>query len=63
MPPAEPLLYSQIPFYQNDLVDTPAIVKMIKEIRGIAEDFTERGLPNFPSGIAFTFWEQYLSLR
>ncbi|CAD6193959.1 unnamed protein product [Caenorhabditis auriculariae] len=63
VPPASRLLYSQIPYYQNDLVDTPAIVKMIEEIRGISEEFTDRGLPNFPSGIAFTFWEQYLSLR
>ncbi|CAI2346991.1 unnamed protein product [Caenorhabditis sp. 36 PRJEB53466] len=63
VPPAEPLLYSQIPFYQNDLVDTPAIVKMIEEIRATCEEYTERGLPNYPSGIAFTFWEQYLSLR
>ncbi|EGT57267.1 hypothetical protein CAEBREN_32438 [Caenorhabditis brenneri] len=63
VPPAEPLLYSQIPFYQNDLVDTPAIVKMIEEIRATCEEYTERGLSNYPSGIAFTFWEQYLSLR
>uniref|UniRef100_A0A8R1DMA1 SSD domain-containing protein n=2 Tax=Caenorhabditis japonica TaxID=281687 RepID=A0A8R1DMA1_CAEJA len=63
VPASEPLLYSQIPFYQNDLVDTPAIVKMIEEIRSTCEEYTERGLPNYPSGIAFTFWEQYLSLR
>ncbi|PIC47712.1 hypothetical protein B9Z55_006965 [Caenorhabditis nigoni] len=63
VPAAEPLLYSQVPFYQNDLIDTPAIVKMIEEIRAICEEYTERGLPNYPSGIAFTFWEQYLSLR
>ncbi|EFO88762.1 CRE-PTC-3 protein [Caenorhabditis remanei] len=63
VPPSEPLLYSQMPFYQNDLVDTPAIVKMIEEIRATCEEYTERGLPNYPSGIAFTFWEQYLSLR
>jgi patched 1 protein len=25
--------------------------------------FEERGLPNYPSGIPFLFWEQYLSLR
>uniref|UniRef100_A0A915Q821 SSD domain-containing protein n=1 Tax=Setaria digitata TaxID=48799 RepID=A0A915Q821_9BILA len=63
VPPALPPAYSQMPFYLTDLIDTPVIVKMIKEIRGICERYTEMGLPNFPSGIAFIFWEQYLSLR
>ncbi|CCD72979.1 Protein patched homolog 3 [Caenorhabditis elegans] len=63
VPAAEPLLYSQMPFYQNDLIDTPAIVKMIEEIRATCEEYSERGLSNHPSGIAFTFWEQYLTLR
>lgn len=26
------------------------------------EKFTDAGLPNFPSGLPFTFWEQYLHL-
>ncbi|VDK65129.1 unnamed protein product [Onchocerca ochengi] len=63
VPPASPPLYSQIPFYLTDLIDTPVIVKMIREIRGICDRYTEMGLPNFPSGIAFIFWEQYLNLR
>uniref|UniRef100_A0A1I7XEC2 SSD domain-containing protein n=1 Tax=Heterorhabditis bacteriophora TaxID=37862 RepID=A0A1I7XEC2_HETBA len=63
VPPSRPLLYSQIPYYQTDLTDTPAIVKMIEEIREICDEYTEKGLPNFPTGLAFTFWEQYLSLR
>ncbi|CAI4232828.1 unnamed protein product [Auanema sp. JU1783] len=63
VPPARPLLYSQIPYYQTGLTDTPPIVTMIKEIRTICEDYSEKGLPNFPSGLAFTFWEQYLHLR
>uniref|UniRef100_A0AC34F9K9 SSD domain-containing protein n=1 Tax=Panagrolaimus sp. ES5 TaxID=591445 RepID=A0AC34F9K9_9BILA len=62
VPPAEPLYYSQIPFYLTDLVDTPPIVKMIKEIRAVSEKFTDEGLPNYPAGLAFTFWEQYLHL-
>ncbi|VDK88918.1 unnamed protein product [Litomosoides sigmodontis] len=63
VPPALPPAYSQIPFYLTDLIDTPVIVKMIREIRSICDRYTELGLPNFPSGIAFIFWEQYLSLR
>ncbi|KHJ75732.1 hypothetical protein OESDEN_24652 [Oesophagostomum dentatum] len=63
VPPARPLLYSQIPFYQTNLTDTPVIVDMIEEVRAVCEQYTEKGLSNFPSGIAFTFWEQYLFLR
>ncbi|KAE9554217.1 hypothetical protein FO519_002581 [Halicephalobus sp. NKZ332] len=62
IPPATPLYYSQIPLYLTNLIDTPIIVEMIKEIREISDRFTEEGLPNFPSGLAFTFWEQYLHL-
>lgn len=38
------------------------IVEMIKEIRAICDRYTEEGLAVFPTGIAFTFWEQYLLL-
>ncbi|ETN73455.1 hypothetical protein NECAME_18326, partial [Necator americanus] len=33
------------------------------EVRAVCEQYTTKGLSNFPSGIAFTFWEQYLFLR
>ncbi|CAJ0604808.1 unnamed protein product [Cylicocyclus nassatus] len=62
VPPAEPLAYSQIPFYLTGLTDTAVIVEMIKEIRSTCDYFVDNGLPNFPQGIAFTFWEQYLHL-
>ncbi|KAI6171989.1 Protein patched-like protein 1 [Aphelenchoides besseyi] len=62
IPPAPQLLYSQIPFYLNNLIDTPIIVEMIKEIRAICDRYTEDGMAAFPTGIAFTFWEQYLHL-
>ncbi|KJH48046.1 patched family protein [Dictyocaulus viviparus] len=63
VPPAAPLAYSQIPFYLTGLSDTPTIIEMIKEIRSTCDRFVEQGLPNFPQGIAFTFWEQYLHLK
>ncbi|WKX98089.1 hypothetical protein Q1695_013633 [Nippostrongylus brasiliensis] len=63
VPPAEPLAYSQIPFYLTGLTDTTVIIEMIKEIRATCDDFVGQGLPNFPQGIAFTFWEQYLHLN
>ncbi|KAI1727848.1 patched family domain-containing protein [Ditylenchus destructor] len=62
VPPAEPLLYSQIPFFLTGLIDTPVIVEMIREIRKICDEYSDNGLPVFPIGIPFTFWEQYLHL-
>ena len=32
-------------------------------MRAICQKFEDRGLPNFPSGTPFTFWEQYIGLR
>uniref|UniRef100_A0A0N5AWE3 SSD domain-containing protein n=1 Tax=Syphacia muris TaxID=451379 RepID=A0A0N5AWE3_9BILA len=63
IPPCKPFVYSQIPFYLTGLTDTPVILDMIKEIRAVCDDFALKGLSNFPSGIAFTFWEQYIHLR
>ncbi|CAI2342206.1 unnamed protein product [Caenorhabditis sp. 36 PRJEB53466] len=62
IPAAAPLAYSQIPFYLTGLTDTAVIVDAIKDIRSVCDRFTAGGLPNFPQGIAFTFWEQYLFL-
>uniref|UniRef100_A0A7E4ZZF6 SSD domain-containing protein n=1 Tax=Panagrellus redivivus TaxID=6233 RepID=A0A7E4ZZF6_PANRE len=62
IPPAPQPVYSQIPFYLTGVKDTPGIVAMIKEIRAICDKYAEQGLDNYPSGIAFTFWEQYLDL-
>lgn len=35
----------------------------LQEIRKICDDFSSKGLPNFPSGVPFTFYEQYINLR
>lgn len=32
-------------------------------VRDICDQFTARGLPTYPSGIPFTYWEQYVRLR
>ena len=39
------------------------MVSTIEQVREVCDRFFARGLPNFPHGIPFTFWEQYLSLR
>uniref|UniRef100_A0A183CJZ1 SSD domain-containing protein n=1 Tax=Globodera pallida TaxID=36090 RepID=A0A183CJZ1_GLOPA len=63
IPPAPKPLFSRIPFYCDGLRDTPTIMQMIREIRAISENYTKLGLPNYPEGVAFTFWEQYLHLE
>lgn len=63
VPKAQPLIYAQIPFYLSNLSTTEAILETIKEMREICDTYTDRGLPNYPNGIPFTFWEQYIKLR
>lgn len=63
IPKSQPLVYAQLPFYLNNLGSTQEITEVIEEVRAICRRFEERGLPNFPIGIPFTFWEQYLGLR
>jgi patched 1 len=35
----------------------------VQEIRDICDMFASQGLPNYPQGVIFTFWEQYVNLR
>uniref|UniRef100_A0A0K0FDZ6 Protein patched homolog 1 (inferred by orthology to a human protein) n=1 Tax=Strongyloides venezuelensis TaxID=75913 RepID=A0A0K0FDZ6_STRVS len=63
IPPVPRPRYSEIPFYMTGLSDTETIVQMIKEVRAICSRYTELGVDNFPSGIAFVFWDQYLNLN
>ena len=63
IPKSKPIKYAQIPFLLNNLGDTKAMVTTIKEVREICDTFQDKGLPNFPHGIPFTFWEQYIGLR
>jgi patched 1 protein len=63
IPKSLPLVYTQLPFYLHGLVDTPEIRTLIGMIRELCKKFEARGLPNYPSGIPFIFWEQYINLR
>ena len=59
-----PIVYAQIPFHLYNLgQDTEEMVSMIRQVRGICKKYEDLGLPNFPTGLPFTFWEQYLELR
>ena len=78
VPKSQPIVFAQIPFYLSggddggdndddddggdDNTQQQALVKSIKLVRKVCDKFTEKGLPNFPRGLPFTFWEQYLSL-
>ena len=33
-----------------------------QSVRAISEEFSAAGLPNYPSGFPFIFWEQYIWL-
>ncbi|XP_029676323.1 protein patched isoform X2 [Formica exsecta] len=63
IPKSMPLTYAQMPFNLHKLTDTQQITELIGSIRKLCKRFEERGLPNFPSGIPFLFWEQYMDLR
>ncbi|XP_061399904.1 protein patched [Musca vetustissima] len=63
IPKSLPLVYSQLPFYLHGLTDTSEIKSLIAHIRDLSMRFESRGLPNYPSGIPFIFWEQYMTLR
>ncbi|KAG7203232.1 hypothetical protein KM043_010333 [Ampulex compressa] len=63
IPKSMPLTYAQMPFYLHRLTDTKEITELIGSVRKLCRKFEERGLPNFPSGIPFLFWEQYMDLR
>lgn len=63
IPKSMPITYAQMPFYLHKLTETSDITELITSVRKLCRRFEERGLPNFPSGIPFIFWEQYMDLR
>ncbi|CAL4069872.1 unnamed protein product [Meganyctiphanes norvegica] len=63
IPKSQPLIYAQLPFYLHNLADTATITACIEEVRTICQRYEDQGLPNFPKGVPFTFWEQYIKLR
>ena len=63
IPKSKPIRFAQIPFLLKNLGDTKSVVATILEVREVCDRFEALGLPNFPNGIPFTFWEQYVGLR
>lgn len=62
IPKSQPLKFTQMPFYLNKMNSTEEITATIQEIRSICAKFEDRGLPNFPTGLPFVYWEQYIRL-
>ncbi|XP_022105455.1 protein patched homolog 1-like isoform X2 [Acanthaster planci] len=63
IPRSSTLNYTQLPFYLNNLRKTQDFISVVRNVRNLSEYFVEQGLPNYPMGVPFTFWEQYLDLR
>ncbi len=63
VPKSMPITYAEIPFYLHNLGNSEVMVEMISQVRTVCSKFEDRGLPNFPRGVPFTFWEQYVNLR
>ncbi|XP_052317746.1 protein patched homolog 1 isoform X2 [Oncorhynchus keta] len=63
IPAAEPIEYAQFPFYLNGLRETPQFVEAIESVRAICSNYSRQGLPSYPNGYPFLFWEQYIGLR
>lgn len=58
---ARPLTYAQIPFLMK-LPEDHDNMKSILEIRAISQRFEQLDIPNFPTGIPFIFWDQFINL-
>ncbi|XP_074612004.1 protein patched homolog 1-like isoform X2 [Acropora palmata] len=61
-PPSPPINFSYIPFNLINIRETKDFIEAIKSIRAICDEFSAQGLPNYPTGIPFIFWEQYIWL-
>ncbi|TMS09348.1 Protein patched-like protein 1 [Larimichthys crocea] len=60
---AEPLEFAQFPFYLNGLRQAGDFVEAIESVRSICDEFSRKGVFNYPNGYPFLFWEQYIGLR
>ncbi|XP_028987893.1 protein patched homolog 1 [Betta splendens] len=63
IPAAEPLEFAQFPFYLNGLRQAGDFVEAIESVRAVCDEFSRKGLLNYPNGYPFLFWEQYIGLR
>lgn len=62
IPKSQPLVYTQMPFYLKNLKTTEKIVDTLKQIRAISDEYNQRGLKNYPVGLIFAYFNQFLML-
>ncbi|KAJ3623370.1 hypothetical protein MTP99_019600 [Tenebrio molitor] len=62
IPKSRPLVYTQMPFYLKNLKSTGKIIETLKQIKQISEEFNQRGLKNYPIGLIFAYFNQFLLL-
>lgn len=60
IPKSQPLVYTQMPFYLKNLKSTGKIVDALKHIHSISEKFNNDGLQNYPVGLIFSYFNQFL---
>lgn len=62
IPKSKPLVYTQMPFYLKNLKTTGKIVETLLQIKEISEAYNSRGLKNYPVGLIFAYFNQFLLL-
>jgi predicted RND superfamily exporter protein len=63
VPEAEPLVYTQMPFYAKGLSDSREEIGLLKAVRSIIDRAKADGISAYPRGQTFTYYEQYINLR
>ncbi|KAF7287732.1 protein patched [Rhynchophorus ferrugineus] len=59
---SQPLTYAQMPFYLKNLKSTSDIIATLRHIKDISEEFNNKGLKNYPVGLIFAYFNQFLLL-
>ncbi len=56
------LTYAFMSLYLDGLDTTDDFTEMITSVRTVCDKYVNAGVPNFPTGQPFTFWEQYVNI-
>lgn len=62
IPKSQPLKYTQMPFYLKNLRTTNKIIETLRKILAISDEFNSKGLKNYPVGLIFAYFNQFLLL-
>ncbi|CAH1965017.1 unnamed protein product [Acanthoscelides obtectus] len=63
IPKSQPLVNAQMPFYLKNMKNTRSIISTLRQIKDISEQFNSRGLKNYPIGLIFAYFNQFLYLE